>query len=414
MRNPILKGALAAAIVAAAASLAPHNAMAQAAAVIDPRDDQFAVAYQINPAHTGAITLDKTFRPPLKTLWNVTAEGPISYPLIARGKVFVWVSHFSATGNGGRLYALDKDSGTIVWLVDFPSNFGGGNITYDRGRVFVITDQAIVHAFDADSGSEAWTARTGQPFSSTVPTASNGTLYIVSNGSGGTLSALDEESGNALWTQSQVVGDSAPTVSGEGVFTSDLDHVSKFNPTTGEPVLGFGGNCDGGITPISAVAVYYRGRLYDSTETDCRSSSPFLSTIFDANTFKALGNFGPISSETPPPAFQGSIGYRIDPATKNLVAMNLDGGELWSAGDGALFLGPLVVNDAVYALSRAGVLFAFNRATGEQLWTANAGGAVPFLGLNPPLSGIAAGEGVLVVPVGFHLFALGSAGEDDE
>ena len=56
-------------LTAAMASAAPPS-RAQTAPATDVRDDQFSVAYQINPAHTGAITLDVPFQPPLTLRWS--------------------------------------------------------------------------------------------------------------------------------------------------------------------------------------------------------------------------------------------------------------------------------------------------------------------------------------------------------
>src|SRR6185295_15247395 len=60
-----------------------------------------AVAYQIDPAHTGS-QFD-TVSPPLGKRWTRDFGGPMSYPLIAGGKVYV--TSFS------RLYALDATTG---------------------------------------------------------------------------------------------------------------------------------------------------------------------------------------------------------------------------------------------------------------------------------------------------------------
>src|SRR4051812_11578179 len=50
-----------------------------------------AVAYQINPAHTGTQSGDP-LKPNLARSWEVDLEGNVSYPLIAGGAVFVTVA----------------------------------------------------------------------------------------------------------------------------------------------------------------------------------------------------------------------------------------------------------------------------------------------------------------------------------
>ena len=87
-------------LLAAAMAPAAPPSRAQTAPAPDVRDDQFSVAYQINPAHSGAITLDVPFQPPLTLRWSQKADGPLSYPLIARGKVFIYVSYFPTNRTG--------------------------------------------------------------------------------------------------------------------------------------------------------------------------------------------------------------------------------------------------------------------------------------------------------------------------
>jgi hypothetical protein len=68
--------------------------------------------FQINTTHTGSISSDH-LTPPLKQRWVVNFGQPISYPLIADGKVFVTVK--VPTGQGTTLYALNSTNGAIVW-----------------------------------------------------------------------------------------------------------------------------------------------------------------------------------------------------------------------------------------------------------------------------------------------------------
>lgn len=68
--------------------------------------------YQINETHTGTANTPG-LTPPLKQKWNVNFGQPISYPLIADGKVFVTVSNAGAPGT--KLYALNAADGTTVW-----------------------------------------------------------------------------------------------------------------------------------------------------------------------------------------------------------------------------------------------------------------------------------------------------------
>lgn len=61
--------------------------------------------------HTGSISV-QNLTPPLKQRWVVNFGQPISYPLIADGKVFVTVKN--AATQGSVLFALDAANGMIM------------------------------------------------------------------------------------------------------------------------------------------------------------------------------------------------------------------------------------------------------------------------------------------------------------
>ena len=389
-------------------------ARAQTTPSPDLRDDQFAVAYQINPAHSGGITLDQSFAPPLRVLWNDTTEGAMSYPLIARGKVFIWVSHFTDLNqNAGVLYAVDKTNGYVVWQADLAADQGYAGIAYDEGRVFVLTLDGILTALDADSGVQQWSV---QPRTGAVapPIAANGRVFLSGANTSGipeTLFAIDETSGNTLWSQALSV-DLIPgtmmlgALSDQGVFAADVCSVQGFNPVTGTPLFlpsstGVGGGCDN----ASWVAAYYRGFLYT------QNFGP--SYIFDVNAEGFAGFFGADTGQDIQmvPAFQGSAGYLASEIAPNwngvFTAFDFrTGTTLWrvAAPYFGNFMSPIVVNDTVYFLDYAGTLHAFDRVSGAEVWNGN-GGPLQETKFRP-LTGMAAGEGVLIVPIGRHLYAL--------
>jgi hypothetical protein len=84
---PVLAAVLAVS-TALLASIVPASA---ATGTSSPTD----VAYQISASHDG-FSSDTTISPPLSSRWTHTFAGPVSYPLIADGKVFVTVAD-----NGG-------------------------------------------------------------------------------------------------------------------------------------------------------------------------------------------------------------------------------------------------------------------------------------------------------------------------
>src|SRR6185295_9918279 len=74
--------------------------------------------FQIDATHTGSVS-SPGLTPPLKQRWVVNFGQPISYPLIADGRVFVSVKN--ASGQGTTLFALNATNGATLWS----SNLGG-------------------------------------------------------------------------------------------------------------------------------------------------------------------------------------------------------------------------------------------------------------------------------------------------
>jgi outer membrane protein assembly factor BamB len=77
----------------------------------------------------------------------------------------------------------------------------------------------------------------------------------------------------------------------------------------------------------------------------------------------------------------------------------------WSfAGDGLLVTAPIVVNNYVFVGSSSGNLYALNASTGAQVWNQNLGAPIPGPATGGSAlqgqTGLAAGDGLLIVPAG--------------
>jgi outer membrane protein assembly factor BamB len=355
--------------------------------------------YQNDATHTGSVTTDN-LTPPLRQRWSVDFGESISYPLIADGKVFVTVRNASS---GTTLYALDTTFGGLIWSFDLSGSFRWSGLCYENGRVFAVNGSGLLRAFDGTSGAAIWQVQLPDQFVfSAPPTVSQGVIYVGGAGSGGTLYAVDATSGAVLWTMPVLNGDtSSPAVTNDGVFVSySCQNVYKFDPATGAQIWHVDSGCSGGggTTPV-----LYNGRLY---VRDILSDA-----IFDSDTGQIIGSFNAKNT----PVFSGDRGFFLNgphvlgtfgtlqarDVNTNLV--------LWSFnGDGFLQSAILVVNDYVYVGSAQGNLYAVNSVTGQQAWVTNTGDSIPYVdefNLSQPLTGFAAGEGLLVVPTSTKLIA---------
>ncbi|BAV34767.1 hypothetical protein SCL_2490 [Sulfuricaulis limicola] len=366
------------------------------------------VTYQIDYAHSGRAVFPYSITFPNSPAWSVTLNGAISYPLIAGGKVYVTTSGTGGVMYGTSLYALDAQNGAILWggPVAISGTYGWSAAAYDHGKLFVINFDGLLRSFDATTGAPGWSKQMpeNQYWFDSPPTAVNGIVYVGGSGSGGTLYAVDEASGNVLWTAGVANGQqSSPAVSSDGVFVSYPCQVYKFDPITGDSLWHYSGPCSGGGGKTSA---YANGLLYVRDFIDF--NSPF-GQIYDATNGTQVGTFNVGTFQVGPiPALGTTTGFILNDGVLqaiNLASRNL----LWSfAGDGRLVSAPIVVNEAVIVGSGSGKVYARNITNGASLWEGNAGASI--LGpdehnVSQPHTGIGAGEGYLVVPAGNVLTA---------
>jgi outer membrane protein assembly factor BamB len=357
-----------------------------------------AVAYQIDYAHSGYAVFNTAVTFPSTPAWTTTFNGSVGYPLIAGGQVFVITGAPGGTQGSAFLYALNESTGAINWgPITIAGTYNWGAHAYDHGMIFVINFDGLLRSFSAATGAPAWSTQLPNQYAfSSPPTAVNGVVYVGGAGIGGTLYAVDESNGNLLWTASVMNGDdSSPAVSSDGVFVSYPCQVYKFDPYSGSPLWHYNGPCEGGGGRTAAFA---NGLLY---ARDWSTPAPY--NIYDGATGNIVGTF----TSTPIPALSAQGGYFLSAGT--LTAIDLASKVVsWTfAGDGQLVSAPIVINNTVIVGSGTGMVYALDAATGAQVWSSNAGAAIPAPDETNlfQLTGFGAGEGYLVVPAGSVLTA---------
>lgn len=352
--------------------------------------------FQIDATHSGAIS-SAHLTPPLRQRWAIDFGWPISYPLIADGKVFVTVKNVPIT-SGTTLYALDATNGATLWAFNLGGFSFWGAACYENGNVFALNGSGLLRSFDGDTGNLNWSVQLpGQSSFSAPPTVFQGVIYASGSGFGGTVYAVNANSGAVLWTTPVTSGDkSSPAVTSDGVYVSYTGpNVYKLNPATGAQLWNYpGGSGVGGKTPA-----LYNGRLY------VRDSSEFNpDIILDSETGTTLGNF--IARNTP--VFSDNRAFFLDGSFLFARDLTTDSFLWFFTGDGFLQSALLVVNNYVYVGSAQGNLYALDAATGQQVWTTNTGVSIPVVDeetSSQPLTGFAAAEGLLVVPTSTTLVA---------
>lgn len=355
------------------------------------------VAWQNNTVHDGC-DANSPLVPPLTLKWS-RDFGPngvisISYPLIAEGLVFVT----TATSQGETLIALNEQTGATVWSTDVGSNYGFANAAYDSGKVFVVSLDGFTNAYDAASGSLLWSSPINS--CSSPPTAGSEMVFTSGCGVGGTLFAFDENDGAVLWMMPVENGDhSSPAVVGGNVFVSySCPNAYAFSATTGQQLWHYDVGCEGGggKTPVvHAGRVYVRDSFFTAQN----------GVVLDAGTGSKTGEFNSDRS----PAFIGNLALYLQNGT--LVGVAVPSGQvLWSfQGDGGLTSAPVIVNHTIYIGSSSGALYGIN-TTGQQIWSTQVGAPIPYPDEQNGvlLTGLGAGDALLVVPTASTILAYGN------
>jgi outer membrane protein assembly factor BamB len=152
-------------------------------------------------------------------------------PTVADGAVYVG-------SYDGRLYAIDAGSGSELWTVETGDREWSQPVVLDdtvyiRGGYEEIFDDDVLtgyrsqlYAVDARTGEKRWRVETnGRPES--VPTLSDGTVFVCSGPPDGSLYALDSETGEREWSFTAAdLANSSPTVAGGTVYVGgDTDSV---------------------------------------------------------------------------------------------------------------------------------------------------------------------------------------------
>lgn len=356
-------------------------------------------AFQVNTAHSGSIT-SPGLAPPLRQKWSINFGDFISYPIIADGRVFVTVKH-SGPLYDSQVYAIDSATGAILWSFNLVGESLWSALTYENGRLFASTREGGLRAFDAATGTVFWTKSVGGPYTA-PPTAFQGVVYLSGSGY---VWAFSQATGNFLWKTPVDNSDaSSPVVTDEAVYVSyTCPHVYKLNRATGAQIWSYSAGCTsaGGKT-----AVLHNGRLY--------VRDGISDYLFDSQTGSILNTFNSLAENAP--AFSGNMGFFLHGAPRFGQIATLEARDqsnnnalVWSfTGDGYLQSGLLVVNNILYVGSARGKLYGLDTSTGLVVWSTTAGNSIPYVDEHNggrPTTGLAAAEGLLVIPTDTTLVA---------
>lgn len=351
-----------------------------------------ATAYHVNPAHTGFSAARIT--PPLHRRWVRDLGGGVSYPLIAGAKVFVSV--VSDTG-AWSVQALGSRTGATLWSRPF-SGYVVVGTALEGDTLFVLASNGLLTALGTDSGHVRWRTELSRPVAyafASPPTAWRGQVFVSAGGQGGHVFGVDSRTGAVQWFSDVEGSDSSPAVAGESVFVAfrgpQVYALSTYGGGTRWHV-GAGPHGGGGFVPT-----YYRGRVYAYEDTGL---------VLDAQNGRLVDSYW---SEASPAVHEDTLLLLEHGLLHSLHRDDHAPRWLFRGRDGArLVTSPVIVNGYGYVASARGTLYALGLRAGRVLWQSRLGSRVYPSRHAPsggPMPGMAAGDGLLVVPAQSRLVA---------
>jgi FOG: WD40-like repeat len=333
--------------------------------------------FRFIPSHSG-FRPDETILSPdnvanLTVKWRaIVGGGGAASASVADNRVYVVRN--SPNAPGGKLYALDKETGQQLW--NFPPDALTGDFSTTtpavvNGIVYFGVNRfgTVVFAVNAVSGVEIW--RHNGPVANIVssPTVIDGRVYVAFTD--GTIRALDAANGQIIWSATQDQGAySSPAIADGRLF------IAIHN----RGLLGL--NADTGATlwlapmpgPQWSSPAVDNGRVFVGSRDDHKLYA------FDAVTGNTLWTVTTNDWVQTSPAVADGVVY-IGNNAGNVYAFNAETGSLiWQSPVSPgfiIFSSPAVANGVVYVASSLdasathfdGKLYALNAATGHVLFS---------------------------------------------
>jgi outer membrane protein assembly factor BamB len=230
-------------------------------------------------------------------------------------------------------------------------------------------------------------------------------VYVTAVGTGATMYAVHAATGTVTWRQKILGGNqSSPAVTTEGIYVSySCQYTYRLALRTGATTWKYAPSCYGGggrTAVVAAGSLWVRDaqRQYPATALSLTDGTP-------------RGTFSMNHDDMRAPTFLGRTGFFVANGMLQARSTQIPNKSLWTFLDNRrITSAPIVVNGYVYAGSEDGHIYAINPATGRTVWSAPLGAPVQppdEHNLSEPLTGLAAGQGILAVPATNLLVAYG-------
>jgi outer membrane protein assembly factor BamB len=312
-----------------------------------------------------AYSLPDPAQPPVFA-WDITDEmnSHNGYGVYGGGKLFLG-------SNDGFLYAVDPQTGDLLWRTAATSMFFYDLLYYD-GKVYHGGLDNNLHCWDADTGEMLWSYNPGTWYGqwSLVLGAAHGMIYGKNQDT--YLYAIDADTGELVWRQKGPgIGYSNKiTISGDKIYSQMGEYQYRdfqtgefaypeyncYNALTGELLWSL--PLENGAPANAECAAY--GNLYLVPT----KGSPSIEGYWEYGGGGSLGEVWCISSETVDwPMFMKDPELTADGAGPTNLALK------WKFKTGAIVNpSPTVVDGVCYVGSSDTNIYALDAETGSELW----------------------------------------------
>lgn len=321
---------------------------------------------RINSENVEQLNTAWAFQIPGRGMWGAAATAP----LIANGRVYF-------QDLSSNVFALDLETGEVIWGHNFRQSVIGPNgVAIGYGKVFAQGGENQLHALDMESGELIWTATLEGPTGAQQPYVFNGRVYTAAvagavgsdlpghvpsrrgyaAGRSGIVYAFDQESGEMVWRFQVVEEDfwGHPEINGGG----GVWYPPAIDTETGMTFWGTGNPAPfPGIVGWPNAASRPGPNLYTNSLLALNGATGALEWY---NQVKPHDIF--------------DLDFQVSPI---LAEAQIDG----------------QAREIVIGSGKLGVVYAFDRQSGDILWGTEVG-----IHQNDELSEVPEGEEILVLP----------------
>lgn len=338
-----------------------------------------------------ASSSEKT-RPPLRLSWTSPLGGfaNVSSPVTAEGLVFIGLADNEGKGRRG-IYAIDAASGEIKWRHKTGASVKNA-VSYYKGIVYACDLDGTLYALDAESGTLVWKTHVSDEYKKwfycSPVVGGGGSVYL---GRLQKFVSIDASTGEFKWIADTLGENSSASVS---------------SPALGDTDVFIGFNKGGDLYALDRET----GKLLWKRESDWFIGTPacvkdviYITSdlsVFavDARTGRDIWEYKTPSFVLSSPSVSGSKVY-IGTGGDRMVALDASSGrEMWSfqtgssrmcfipygRTGGAVVSTPSISDGTLYFGGADGVFYALDEKTGRKLWSCDLGAPITS---SPAISG---------------------------